>query len=178
MDQDSISNVVVVYARSQQAKKVVPLTKPISRRRSANFIWSYEQKRRLLASYVRLETFANKASDIPKEIYGRLNVNLGAIDFDLLEFEMHAHHLEALLDEVMLAGHGDGRGEKQCRRAASSPVDSLLVDELNVAYHADGPSEGYIRWTLMESFEDFWSFNVKDARRLAGSYMMSRVTFR
>ena len=52
---------------------------------SSNYIWSHADSREVLASYLRLETFANKASPFPKELYGRINFNLGASDFDFLE---------------------------------------------------------------------------------------------
>lgn len=129
-------------------------------------MWSYEQKRRLLASYLRLETFANKASEFPKEIYGRLNVNLGAIDFDLLEFEMHGHHVESLFAEMF--AHDASRIKTKCRRLMSAPVDRIL-QKINVTYHAEEPSEGYVRWALSESYENFWSFDIKDAEKIAGS---------
>ncbi len=52
---------------------------------SSNYIWSYADERNALGSYLRLELFANKASLVPKELYGRFHLNLGATDFDFLE---------------------------------------------------------------------------------------------
>jgi hypothetical protein len=134
----------------------------VTRGRSANYIWSYEKRRRLLASYLRLETFANKASVFPKEIYGRLNFNLGAIDFDFLEFEIHGHHMESILAHV-LAQHDDG-GEcsssagQPARRTTPDSIDALL-HRLNVSYPSGDLGEGFLHWTLMESIEKFWSFD-------------------
>lgn len=142
---------------------MLPLARPISQR-SANLIWWHEERRRLLASYLRLETFANKASEFPKQTYGRLNVNLGAVDFDLLEFETHGHHVESLLDEML--GRGAAR-RARCRHAAAAPVDALLR-RLDVAHHAEEPSEGYAHWALIESFENFFSFDLSDAQKIAG----------
>jgi hypothetical protein len=134
----------------------------VTRGRSANYIWSYEKRRRLLASYLRLETFANKASVFPKEIYGRLNFNLGAIDFDFLEFEIHGHHMESILAHV-LAQHDDGgecssSGGQLARRTTPDSIDALL-HRLNVSYPSGDLGEGFLHWTLMESIEKFWSFD-------------------
>ena len=76
------------WRRSQKARRVFKLAKRPSGRGlhySSNYIWSHADSREVLASYLRLETFANKASPFPKELYGRINFNLGASDFDFLE---------------------------------------------------------------------------------------------
>lgn len=156
--------------RSLKAKRVLKLTKPVRPSKtasgsSANYIWSYEQRRRLLASYLRLETFANKASPIPKELYGRLNFNLGAVDFDLLEFEVHGHQMESLLAQML---GWDSEEHKKCHEKLAGPIDALL-SRLNITYHSgleDG--EGFLHWTLMESVEKFWSFDTNSARAIKG----------
>ena len=73
--------------RSQKAAAVLKLAKgsPRGIKYSSSYIWSYLERQRVVASYLRLETFSNKASLVPKEIYGRFNLNLGANDFDFLE---------------------------------------------------------------------------------------------
>ena len=95
---------------SLKARKVLRLAKPAGPSAlvlpsggssSANYIWSQEERRQLLASYLRLETFSSAVSIVPKELYGRLNLNLGAVDFDLVEFEVHGHRIEALLDKLL-----------------------------------------------------------------------------
>ncbi|XP_045027440.1 uncharacterized protein LOC116919379 [Daphnia magna] len=144
---------------SLRAKQVLRLTKPVTQGRSANYIWSYEKRRRLLASYLRLETFANKASLFPKEIYGRLNFNLGAIDFDVLEFEIHGHHMESILNHIL----GEDKSQNtshlyECYNRMSAPVDALLA-RLNVSHPSGKLGEGFLHWTLMESIEKFWSFD-------------------
>lgn len=163
---DGLSNnelIVSNESRSLKAKKVLKLTKPVIRGRSANYIWSYEKRRRLLASYLRLETFANKASVFPKETYGRLNFNLGAVDFDFLEFEIQGHHMESILAHLL--GTEDW---KDCRQETwSAPVDALL-SRMNVSYQNGQLGEGFFHWTLMESIEKFWSFDETFAKRIAG----------
>lgn len=147
---------------------MLKLTKPVIRGRSANYIWSYEKRRRLLASYLRLETFANKASVFPKETYGRLNFNLGAVDFDFLEFEIHGHHMESILAHLL--GPEDS---KECQQGTwSAPVDALLA-RMNVTYPIGQLGEGFFHWTLMESIEKFWSFDGAIAKRIRGPSILS-----
>ena len=155
---------------SVKAGKVLKLAKPVRQEESmaghsANYIWSYEKRRRLLAAYLRLEAFAGKtAQQLPKELYGRLNFNLGAVDFDLLEFEVHGHRLESQLSQLI---HPDGRPECPNAEAAKGPIETLL-GRLNITAGSaeDDSSEGFLHWTLMESVENFWSFDRHLAQSL------------
>ena len=162
--------VVIVTIRSLKAKKVLYLTKPVTRGRSANYIWSYEKRRRLLASYLRLETFASKASVFPKEIYGRLNFNLGAVDFDFLEFEIHGHRMESIM--ALILGNDEPQHWSQCHASSLSPVD-LLMARLNVTQAESlETGEGFFHWTVMESIEKFWSFDGAAAKGIRGFFFL------
>lgn len=130
-----------------------------------------------MASYLRLETFANKASVFPKEIYGRLNFNLGAVDFDFLEFEIHGHHMESIIADILAtdATQYPASGRRCDQRISSAPVEALLA-RLNVTYPTGQLGEGFFHWTLMESVEKFWSFDgavVKSLRSTSYSYIVN-----
>ena len=156
----------IITSRSLKAKKVLKLAKPVTWGRSATYIWSYEKRRRLLASYLRLETFASKASVFPKEIYGRLNFNLGAVDFDFLEFEIHGHHMESILSYIL---GGDETGDhRQCRKEVPSKTIDALLDRIKVSHSTKELGEGFLHWTIMESVEKFWSFDSTAAKILRG----------
>ena len=172
---DGFTFVCWAQFRSLRAKQVLKLAKPIIQGRSANYIWSYEKRRRLLASYLRLETFANKASVFPKEIYGRLNFNLGAIDFDFLEFEIHGHHMESILTHIL--GQDESKNtshQYECYKRTSDSIH-VLLNRLNVSYPSGELGEGFLHWTLMESIEKFWSFDGV-AKSIRGLFLFS-ITF-
>lgn len=142
------------------------MTKPVVPGRSANYIWSYEKRRRLLATYLRLETFANKASVVPKETYGRLNFNLGAVDFDLVEFEIHGHRIETMVAELL------DLDLPQCHPSVNKQIDHLL-NRFNVTAliqpFGDQLGEGFFHYTVMESIEKFWSFDGSMAKSIRGN---------
>ena len=137
---------------------------------SANYIWSQEERHRLLASYLRLETFSSAVSLVPKELYGRLNLNIGAIGFDFLEFEVHGHRIESLL--TRLIGKNSG-AHKECHQRLIHPVDALLR-RLNMSQNDEevkaNHGEGFVHLTLMESVENFWSFDREAVRMLKGTF--------
>jgi hypothetical protein len=96
----------------------------------------------------------NKKNFFPKEIYGRFNLNVGAVDFDFLEFEIHGHNIEELIAHILF-----DRAEfsKDCAFQLNKPINALLK-ELNITDHPGEPSEAIMHLTLMESVEKFWSF--------------------
>ena len=144
-------------------------TKPITPGGSANYIWSYEKKRKLLASYLRLETFSNN-NLFPKEIYGRVNLNVGAVDFDFLEFEIqHGHNIEALVAQILFGRQSDTSDHSDyCHDQVKEPINPLLK-RLRSKNHLEESTEAIFHWTLMESVEKFWSLKTAANNLTPGS---------
>ena len=145
-------------------------TRPIiPDRLSANYIWSHEKKRQLLASYLRLETFVNKKNFFPKEIYGRFNLNVGAVDFDFMEFEIHGHNIEELVARILF-----DRTELS-EDCIDRQNKSTLLKRLNVTNHSEEPSEAIMHLTLMESVEKFWSFKSAAKSFTTSTYILIKI---